>query len=131
MRLLLDTHTFLWLVQDEPRLGNAARAAIVDGANELLLSMASCWEMAIKHAAGKLALPSPLAVFIEAALKTDRIGLLAISVTHVGRLGSLPRHPQDHRDPFDRLLVAQALAEGVPLLSRDERLDVYGVKRIW
>lgn len=131
MRLLLDTHAFLWLLQDQPRLGGSARAAVVDGANELFLSIASCWEMAIKHTAGKLTLPAPFSVFMESQLMTNRICLLPISIAHLGRLGTFAKHPREHRDPFDRLLVAQALEEMMPVVSGDSALDEYGVQRVW
>ena len=131
MRLLLDTHAFLWILQDPTRLGDSARSALIDGANELLLSVGSCWEMSIKHAAGKLALPAPFVQFIEAELKANRIDLLPISIAHLGRMCTLPKHPRDHRDPFDRLLVAQALAESIALVSGDATLDAYGAQRVW
>src|SRR5579862_8981486 len=100
------------MLEDPPRLGPRARAAIVDGANDLLLSIGSCWEMAIKHAAGRLPMAAPFGAFVEAELRTNRIGLLPISIAHLDRLAALPKHPREHRDPFDRLLVSQALAEG-------------------
>ena len=131
MRLLLDTHAFLWMLHDPARLGQSAHAALTDGSNELLLSIGSCWEMSIKNAAGKLTLPAPFVEFIHAELKTNRIGLLPISLAHLGRLGTFPKHLREHRDPFDRLLVAQALEEKIPLASGDAVLDAYGVERIW
>src|SRR5262245_26029988 len=98
------------MLQDPPRLGEAARAALQNGDNELLLGAGSCWELAIKHAAGRLSLPAPYLPFMESQLALNRISLLPVSLAHLGHLGSLPR--RDHRDPFDRLLAAQALAEG-------------------
>jgi PIN domain nuclease of toxin-antitoxin system len=129
VRLLLDTHAFLWMLQDPERLGASAAAALVDGDNELLLSIGSCWEMAIKHAAGRLTLPSPYLEFMETQLAKNRIGVLPISLGHLGRLGTLAK--RDHRDPFDRLLAAQALADGLSVVSRDGAFDGYGVHRVW
>lgn len=128
MRVLIDTHTLLWMLQDSPELSENARAVATNLSNEILLSMASAWEIAIKHTLGKINLRSPFREFIEGAVTHAGLTLLPITLEHVGRIADLPLH---HRDPFDRLLVAQALAEGVPLLSRDELLDAYGVRRLW
>jgi PIN domain nuclease of toxin-antitoxin system len=128
VRLLLDTHVFLWAVNDSPQLGSAARTLIENTENDLFLSVASLWEIAIKLSTGKLRLELP---FLELATeKTEQYGvtLLAIAPSHLNLLTTLPFH---HRDPFDRLLVAQCLAEGAPLLSRDGALDAYGITRLW
>jgi len=130
VRLLLDTHAFLWMLENPSRLSDSARAAIADGGNDLLLSIGSCWEMAIKHAAGRLSLPSSFAAFMESELRTNRIELLPITIAHLGRLHSMPK-PREHRDPFDRLLAAQSLVEGVPVASGDGALEAYGISRIW
>lgn len=129
MRLLLDTHTFLWAASDPAQLGDRARALILDPTNERLLSVASAWEMSIKHRTGKLRLePSPHE-FIAEQLARLQATVLPIELRHLVPVASLPLH---HRDPFDRLLIAQALVEGIPLLSRDPALDAYeGLVRVW
>ena len=116
------------MLQDSPELSENARAVATNLSNEMLLSMASAWEIAIKQTLGKINLRSPFREFIEGAVTHAGLTLLPITLEHVGRIADLPLH---HRDPFVRLLVAQALAEGVPLLSRDELLDAYGVRRLW
>lgn len=105
MRLLLDTHTFLWFLADDPQLSPAARRLIEDGTNEILLSMASLWEIAIKVSLGKLTLGGAFATFIPDQLTLNAFGLLPIELAHVTAVAALPFH---HRDPFDRLLIAQA-----------------------
>ena len=128
MRLLLDTHVFLWWVQDARELSRRARAAIAAPGNECLLSLASCWEMAIKLSVGKLRLPVPIEQFIPEQLATNRFRQLDIGFRHVVRVTGLAFH---HRDPFDRLLAAQALEEGLAIVSVDAVFRRYGVKRIW
>jgi len=127
-RLLLDTHTFLWWVADSKSLSRRSRAAIADPANECWLSVASVWEMAIKVSLGKLKLPQPVTRFVseQSALNTFRP--LAIELGHASAVAELPFH---HRDPFDRLLAAQALAEKMSIVSADEAFDAYGAARIW
>jgi len=126
--VLLDTHTLLWMLRDSPELSPQARALAANLSNEVLLSVASAWELAIKQALGKLDLGLPFREFTDRAVKVARLSLMPITIEHLSRVASLPLH---HRDPFDRLLFAQALTEGVPILSRDDRLDAYGVKRTW
>ena len=118
MRLLLDTHTFLWWCEDDPQLREAERAAIRDGANEVFLSAASVWEIAIKHALGRLEIPEP------ASAAAVRLGFepLAISFAHAEATALLPPL---HRDPFDRMLVAQARTEGLTLVTRDPVIRAY------
>jgi PIN domain nuclease of toxin-antitoxin system len=128
VRLLLDTHTFLWFLADDPQLSPTARSLIEDGTNEILLSMASLWEIAIKVSLGKLTLGGAFATFIPDQLTLNAFGLLPIELAHVTAVAALPFH---HRDPFDRLLVAQALVEPLPIISRDPALDAYGVTRKW
>jgi len=128
MRLLLDTHTFLWAALRPSRLGPGCRRAILDDANELLLSVASLWEMAIKASLSKLRLAVPLERLVEDGKANLGIGILSIEAGHALRVRDLPFH---HRDPFDRLLVSQALAEGLTVLSADRAFDGYGVRRIW
>ena len=118
MRLLLDTHAFLWWCEDDPRLGEVERQAIRDGANDVILSAASVWEMAIKQALGRLKVPEPPS---RAAL---RLGFepLPISFAHAETTALLPPL---HRDPFDRLLIAQARTEGLTLVTRDPSIRAY------
>jgi PIN domain nuclease of toxin-antitoxin system len=124
MRLLLDAHTFLWWVKDDPSLKRRARAAIADVDNECFLSHASIWEMAIKASLGKLKLPSTIERFVIEQCETNSFHLLPITLAHIASVEALPLH---HRDPFDRLLVAQARHEAMALVSRDASLKAYGV----
>ncbi len=128
MRVLLDTHAFLWWVEDAPALSKRARSAISNPANECLVSLASCWEMAIKLSLGKLRLPGAIERFIPEQLSANAFRQLEISIRHVARVVTLPFH---HRDPFDRLLAAQALEESCPIVSADRSFRAYGVRRIW
>jgi len=127
MRLLLDSHTFLWWVKDDPALGRRARAAIADADNECFLSHASVWEMAIKASLGKLRLPSTVERFVVEHCEANSFHLLSITLAHIAAVEGLPFH---HRDPFDRLLVAQARHETMTLVSRDPSLKGYGVSVI-
>lgn len=128
MRLLLDTHAFLWWVDDAPQLSARARKAIADPGNECLLSLASCWEMAIKVSLGKLKLQGTVERFIPEQMVTNNFSSLDVAFRHVARVAGLPFH---HRDPFDRLLAAQAGEESIPIVSADPIFQQYGVKRIW
>lgn len=128
MRLLLDTHTLLWQGISPERLSVQARQLLDDASNERLVSVATLWEMAIKVGLGKLALrQDSFERLIEEGLAAAKTALLAIEPRHVKLVATLPHH---HRDPFDRLLVAQALVEQVPLVSSDSELDPYGVQRL-
>lgn len=126
--LLLDTHTFLWLATDDGRLSQTARELVIDPATQLFLSVGSIWEMAIKKGLGRIELAIPLSRLVEEQLKDLRTNLLAIRCEHALLVETLPFH---HRDPFDRLLVAQAIEEKLSLLSADEQLDAYPVDRVW
>jgi len=128
MRLLLDTHTLLWWVNDAHLLSRRARAAVADPKNECLFSLASLWEMAIKLSLGKLELPANIEAFVALHLVGGGFRSLEIEVGHVARVAQLPFH---HRDPFDRLLIAQALEEELAIVSRDPVFKSYGVRRIW
>jgi PIN domain nuclease of toxin-antitoxin system len=128
VRLLLDTHTFLWFVMGDARLSARARALIEDRGNERLLSLASLWEMAIKHRLGKLSLTEPFDTLIPGQLDLTGVRLLDIRFSHITVVSALPLH---HRDPFDRMLIAQAIIEESPLLSADSAFDAYRVTRIW
>lgn len=128
MRYLLDTHTFLWALTDAPQLSPSARRCYLDAENELVLSVVCVWEMAIKASLGKLTIEEDLAGFLRRELRAQGIGLQAIELEHVLAVRTLPLH---HRDPFDRLLIAQALALGLPILGCDAAFDAYGVRRVW
>ncbi|MDB5355664.1 MAG: hypothetical protein JWN24_2117 [Phycisphaerales bacterium] len=124
MKLLLDTHIFLWWLFGDPRLSRTVSAAIADGSNRLYLSSVSGIEIANKAAVGKLKLPSKASDFVMTGMRQLQMEELAISLRHSYRLAELPMH---HRDPFDRLLVAQAEIEGMTLVSQDSQLGAYGV----
>jgi PIN domain nuclease of toxin-antitoxin system len=128
VRLLLDTHTFLWFVVDDPALSSRAKALLEDSTNDLLLSYASAWEMAIKISLDKLHVSSPFEKFLSDQLHQNGIDLLPFSIPQVTAVASMPFH---HRDPFDRLLAAQVLTEKIPLVSKDAIFDRYGVQRLW
>ena len=128
MRLLLDTHALLWFAWNHPSLSVTARQLITDPNNELLLSPASYWEVAIKIGVGKLTLTTPFVDFIEGRIAKLRLVVLPITPAHTAPLTSLALH---HRDPFDRLLIAQAISEQVPLVSSDQRFDAYNIARLW
>jgi PIN domain nuclease of toxin-antitoxin system len=119
-RLLLDTHVLLWWLADDPKLGGHARSDISDGKNEIYVSAASSWEIAIKKRNGKLEAPDN----IDGIVEQERFIKLPISLAHGEAAGQLPNH---HRDPFDRMLIAQAKAEGLMILTADEKILSYGV----
>ena len=128
MRLLLDTHTFLWWVDDAPELSKAARKAIADINNECYLSVASCWEMSMKSSLGKLRLAKPLERFVTEQLAANSFTLLHIELRHTATVEKLPFH---HRDPFDRLLIGQAMTEKMTLVTMDGAFADYGIKSLW
>ncbi len=128
MRVLLDTHVFLWWVEGVRTLPAKARAVIANRDNECLLSVASVWEMAIKAGLGKLKLSLPVTRFVAENVAANGFRMLEISVVHAGGVETLAAH---HGDPFDRMLVAQALEEKLPIVSADPIFAKYGVKRIW
>ena len=128
MRVLLDTHAFLWFLLADPRLSGPARVVIEDPANTIEISPASYWEVAIKIRLGKYALPEPYQIFMEREIADNAFHVLPIEPRHTALLTTMPLH---HRDPFDRLIVAQAIVEQVPVISTDVALDAYGVNRIW
>ena len=128
MRLLLDTHTFLWFVENSPNLSTDALAHIKDASNEVYVSIASIWELAIKISTGKLQISQPLELFVPNQLSLNQMSALQITVDHTALVATLPLH---YRDPFDRLLVAQALTEQMSIVSKDEALDAYGITRLW
>jgi PIN domain nuclease of toxin-antitoxin system len=128
LRVLLDTHSWLWMVGDSGRLADSSRGLLRDPSNDLFLSAASAWEMAIKYAAGKLRLPQPPAALIMQWMAEVRMGALPILHAHALRAVELPPH---HRDPFDRLLIAQAQIEGLTVLTADRELGKYDVPIHW
>ena len=128
MRALLDTHTFLWWVLDIPRLSAESRAILEDGANELLFSAASAYEIALKARSGRLTLPDSPEAYVPDRLITNGFSRLPIDLAHALRAGTLP---WIHRDPFDRLLVAQAQIEGLAILTADPVISRYDVETIW
>jgi len=128
MRLLLDTHTLLWCFNAAPSLSARARRLIEDGSNEILVSAASAWEIATKVRLGKLPTGEELIADFDRYLAQLGCDALPISLNHAVRAGSLPG---EHRDPFDRMLIAQAQTEGLPIISNDRIFDHYGVRRIW
>ena len=128
MRILLDTHAFLWFYTGDARLSSAARREIESPANDNHVSVVTLWELAIKHSLNKLTLTKPYGVVMEEALTASAAALLPIQRDHLSALVKLPFH---HRDPFDRALVAQAEGERLTLISVDDAFDLYGLARIW
>lgn len=128
MRLLLDTCALLWLLGDDPKLSGAAKAALLNPDNQRWLSPISLLEIAIKVRLGKLPLPRPYSVLFPAELVRNDIHLLPLDPEHIEPLAILPLH---HRDPFDRVIAATALVEGLCLVSADATFDRYGLTRLW
>jgi PIN domain nuclease of toxin-antitoxin system len=128
MRVLLDTHAFLWAITGDSRLSPLAQRLFLDSRNVLLLSAASIWEIAIKVRIGKLPLPQPSARYLGEQLSRNAIEVLPVEASHALRLFELP---DIHRDPFDRLLVAQCQVEGLPLVTGDAHLRQYAVETLW
>lgn len=128
MKLLLDSHALIWSGDDPAKVPATAMAAMQDPANELLVSVVSVWEMAIKFTKGNLPLSMPYRRWMDKAIADLELSIIPITLDHAERLVGLPFH---HRDPFDRLLAAQALVETIPLVSGDAIFDAYGVPRIW
>lgn len=128
MKVLLDTHAFLWAITADPRLSPLAQRIFLGGTNELLLSAASLWEIAIKVRIGKLPLPQPSDRYLRGQLSRNAIRVLPVEAVHVLRLFELP---DIHADPCDRMLVAQCQVESLPLLSGDAQLRQYEVEVLW
>jgi PIN domain nuclease of toxin-antitoxin system len=128
MRLLIDSHALIWYVDQHQQLSPASHAAISDPSNELLLSAGSIWEIAIKIGLGKLSLTQPYSLWMSQALSDLGMTILPITVEYADAQASLPKH---HSDPFDRLIVAQALVENISVVSADARMDAYGITRLW
>jgi PIN domain nuclease of toxin-antitoxin system len=125
MRLLLDTHVFIWWADQQESLSATVLSALKDEANELVLSVASVWEMQIKFQLGKLTLSRPLKELVESQVETNDLKILPVELAHVLVLDTLPFH---HKDPFDRLLIAQSIQEDVTLVSADPEFHAYSVK---
>lgn len=125
MRLLIDTQCWLWMHLAPERFSQKTRRLLGRRETDVLLSVASIWEIAIKHALGKLRLPDPVERWVPSRIQIGRAAVLAIEAPHALRVASLPPL---HRDPFDRMIVAQALVEGVPVVTADAALGNYGVQ---
>ena len=128
MRLLIDSHVLLWWLLSDSHLSKTAQDVIADSANEVLVSAVTGYELALKAAAGRLSLPGKIEQFVPSRVATEGFTPLSISLDHASRAGTLPAI---HRDPFDRLLVAQAQVEGVPLVTADPAIGQYDVEVIW
>ena len=128
MKALLDTHVFLWWITDAPQLPSHVRDLISDGENEFFLSAASCWEIAIKARLGKITLPARPDVYIADQMAENAIQGLPIEASHAFQVFHLPLH---HRDPFDRMLIAQAQVENLPIMTSDPFFPKYKVKILW
>jgi len=128
VRLLLDSHAFLWFITNDPQLSATAKALIADPNNEILVSPASYWETAIKVSIGKYPLTAPYETFVTQGIDGNSFRILPIEPRHAAVLTTMPFH---HRDPFDRMLVAQAQVEKISVVSNDAILDLYGVNRVW
>ncbi len=128
MRLLLDTHAFLWFVTNDPQLSETALEVIAEPTNSILLSPASYWEIAIKVSLGKYPLTVPFETFFQEGIEGSDVMIVPIEVRHAAVLSALPMH---HKDPFDRMIVSQAIAERIPIVSVDSVLDAYGIQRLW
>jgi PIN domain nuclease of toxin-antitoxin system len=128
MRYLLDTHSLLWIVDDHPDLGSHAKNIYLNEEMEIFVSIASIWEIAIKTSLNKLEIPGTLAEFVKEHIRGNKIDIMSIELKHLYHLETLPYY---HRDPFDRILISQALAENIPVLTRDLAFDKYPVQRIW
>ena len=128
MRYLLDTSSFLWYVSDYRRLSSIAAERLNDPVSAVHLSLVSIWEIAIKFNMGKLELPLPFDEFVDSAIQSQRFTLLNIELPHLRQVARLPRH---HRDPFDRLLIAQSQIENIPIITSDAAFDAYHIQRLW
>jgi PIN domain nuclease of toxin-antitoxin system len=128
MRLLLDTHTFLWFINGSPQLSQTGRALIIDPSNESFISIASLWEIAIKVSLGKLQFDEPVERLIPQQIHANGFDMLDIAPSRIWGVAALPFR---HRDPFDRMLVAQAIIEQIPIVSSDIAFDAYPVERLW
>lgn len=128
MNLVLDTNAFLWIVSDDKKLSRKAKKLFLNKSNEIYLSAASIWEMAIKISLGRLTLDEPLESFIETHAVGNNIKILDIRSKHLYKIENLPFH---HRDPFDRIIIAQCMIENYFIVGSDKAFDSYPVSRVW
>lgn len=128
MKYLIDTHTLLWIVTNDPKLSAKAKDLYLDSENEIFISMASIWELSIKSSLGKISLEQPLDEFVDEHVKGNDIRILKIELSHVLRIENLPFY---HRDPFDRLIISQSIEDNIPIIGSDKTFDSYPIKRIW
>lgn len=128
MRILIDTHVFIWWTSDSQKLSLAVYNLLTNPKTQVILSVVSIWEMQIKLSLGKLELKTALPELVEDEVKQNRIELLPLDLSHIYALSNLPNH---HRDPFDRLLIAQAKSEELVIISIDEKFDGYDIERLW
>ena len=128
MNILLDTHAFLWFVWDDEHLSQTAKDAITDPNNRKLVSAAGVWEIAIKVSLQKLDLGMPYLPFMQSQLAINLFEILSLTLEHGAEVSRLPFH---HRDPFDRLMIAQSMCEQIPIVSADPAFDAYSIRRIW
>lgn len=128
MKVLLDTHAFLWFITDDPKLSTTGKTTIADPKNDILISPASYWEVAIKVSIGKYPLNVSFESFITQGIDDNEFEILPIEPKHAAAITNLPLH---HRDPFDRLIIAQAMVEQIQIVSGDEQFDAYPIQRIW
>jgi PIN domain nuclease of toxin-antitoxin system len=128
MNILLDTHAFLWFVWDDAHLSQTAKDTITDPNNRKLVSVASVWEISIKVSLQKLDLGMPYLPFMQSQLAINLFEILSLTLEQGAEVSRLPFH---HRDPFDRLMIAQSLCEQIPIVSADPAFDAYSIERIW
>lgn len=127
-RLLLDTHTLLWFLWGDRRLSSVARQAVADPSNVVFVSAASCWELAIKCGSGKMSLGEPVESFFQRHLAANNFSFLPVLLRHAARVETLP---PIHNDPFDRMFVAQAMVEGLEIVTADPEISAYAVTCVW
>jgi PIN domain nuclease of toxin-antitoxin system len=127
VKLLIDTHIFLWFINDSPNLSQNA-IDLLESDTDILLSIASLWEIAIKVNLKKLTLPDRYEKFIPEQISQNAIQVMPVTIAHLNIVAKLPLH---HRDPFDRLLISQAISENLPIISADIKFDDYGINRLW
>jgi len=128
MQVLLDTHTLIWFFQGHQSFSDKMRLLIENQNNEKLISIASVWQMSIKQNIGKLSFGLPIKTFIEQQIALNDFNLLNINLDHIDIITTLPLQ---HRDPFDRILIAQAMVENIPIISADTAFDAYSITRLW
>jgi PIN domain nuclease of toxin-antitoxin system len=130
VRVLLDTHVFLWWINEHERLSKTAHEILQSPNSEIFVSVVVAWEISIKASLGRFSLPSDLKSFLRQQLSTNRFQVLSVNLDHTLSVYDLPEFPH-HKDPFDRLLISQASVEKMPIVSRDQAFDAYDVERIW